>query len=357
MRRRRRRPDTPAEVAQLEKDAKKFADACAKNSAELLAAHRHRERRPRHRRPARGPRRRASSTGWARRTARSSARRTPTSSPTRSAAWCSTARSTRRCRTTSSRTARPRASSWRCSTSSRTARSRPTARCRATREAGVDRIQAVPRRPRREPARHRRPEAPAHPGARGQRDPQLSLRAALRLGAAALRPARSRSRATARCCCRCSTRACSAPRTGSTPTTRTPRSSRSAPSTAPTARRTEESARHGGRVGEGVAGLRRVPRLGQHRLRLLAGARRPATRARSPRPAPGRSWSSAPRTTRRRRTRGRRRSPSQLEGGVLLTRVGDGHTAYGMGLALHRRAPIDTYLVTGEPPADGTVCR
>ncbi len=46
----------------------------------------------------------------------------------------------------------------------------------------------------------------------------------------------------------------------------------------------------------------------------------------------------------------------QLEGGVLLTRVGDGHTAYGMGSPCIDEA-IDTYLVTGEPPADGTVCR
>jgi hypothetical protein len=46
----------------------------------------------------------------------------------------------------------------------------------------------------------------------------------------------------------------------------------------------------------------------------------------------------------------------QLEGGVLLTRVGDGHTAYGMGSPCIDEA-IDTYLVTGEPPADGTICR
>jgi pimeloyl-ACP methyl ester carboxylesterase len=45
-----------------------------------------------------------------------------------------------------------------------------------------------------------------------------------------------------------------------------------------------------------------------------------------------------------------------LEGGVLLTRVGDGHTAYGMGSQCIDDA-IDTYLVSGDPPADGTVCR
>jgi pimeloyl-ACP methyl ester carboxylesterase len=46
----------------------------------------------------------------------------------------------------------------------------------------------------------------------------------------------------------------------------------------------------------------------------------------------------------------------QLAEGVLLTRVGDGHTGYGMGSACTDKA-IDRYLVTGEPPADGTVCR
>jgi pimeloyl-ACP methyl ester carboxylesterase len=46
----------------------------------------------------------------------------------------------------------------------------------------------------------------------------------------------------------------------------------------------------------------------------------------------------------------------QLDEGVLLTRVGDGHTGYGMGSACTDKA-IDRYLVTGEPPADGTVCR
>jgi pimeloyl-ACP methyl ester carboxylesterase len=46
----------------------------------------------------------------------------------------------------------------------------------------------------------------------------------------------------------------------------------------------------------------------------------------------------------------------QLENGVLLTRVGDGHTAYGMGSECIDDA-IDTYLVEGTPPVDGTVCK
>ena len=46
----------------------------------------------------------------------------------------------------------------------------------------------------------------------------------------------------------------------------------------------------------------------------------------------------------------------QLEGGVLLTRVGDGHTAYGMGSSCIDDA-IDAYLLEGTPPPEGTVCR
>ena len=46
----------------------------------------------------------------------------------------------------------------------------------------------------------------------------------------------------------------------------------------------------------------------------------------------------------------------QLSRGVLLTRVGDGHTGYGMGSECTDRA-IDTFLVSGTPPAAGTVCR
>ena len=45
----------------------------------------------------------------------------------------------------------------------------------------------------------------------------------------------------------------------------------------------------------------------------------------------------------------------QLESGVLLTRDGDGHTAYGMGNACIDDA-IEGYLVDGVVPADGTDC-
>jgi pimeloyl-ACP methyl ester carboxylesterase len=45
----------------------------------------------------------------------------------------------------------------------------------------------------------------------------------------------------------------------------------------------------------------------------------------------------------------------QLESGVLLTRDGDGHTAYGMGNACVDRV-IDRYLVGGRVPQDGTAC-
>ncbi len=46
----------------------------------------------------------------------------------------------------------------------------------------------------------------------------------------------------------------------------------------------------------------------------------------------------------------------QLSRGVLLTRVGDGHTAYGMGSACIDQG-IDQYLVTGVTPPVDTVCR
>jgi pimeloyl-ACP methyl ester carboxylesterase len=44
----------------------------------------------------------------------------------------------------------------------------------------------------------------------------------------------------------------------------------------------------------------------------------------------------------------------QLENGVLLTRVGDGHTAYRSSACI--RAAVDAYLIDLEVPADGTSC-
>ena len=46
----------------------------------------------------------------------------------------------------------------------------------------------------------------------------------------------------------------------------------------------------------------------------------------------------------------------QLSKGVLLTRVGDGHTGYGKGSPCTDRA-VDHYLLTGVTPPTGTVCR
>lgn len=46
---------------------------------------------------------------------------------------------------------------------------------------------------------------------------------------------------------------------------------------------------------------------------------------------------------------------NELTSGVLLSRDGDGHTAYGSGNACIDNA-VDTYLVTGKPPADKTMC-
>jgi hypothetical protein len=45
----------------------------------------------------------------------------------------------------------------------------------------------------------------------------------------------------------------------------------------------------------------------------------------------------------------------QLTTSMLLTFVGDGHTAYGSGSRCIDRA-VDAYLLTGAPPAPGTVC-
>ncbi|MFY9913692.1 MAG: alpha/beta fold hydrolase [Nocardioidaceae bacterium] len=45
----------------------------------------------------------------------------------------------------------------------------------------------------------------------------------------------------------------------------------------------------------------------------------------------------------------------ELQSGVLLSRDGDGHTAYGSGNVCIQRA-VDTYLVDGTPPPDGTTC-
>jgi hypothetical protein len=46
---------------------------------------------------------------------------------------------------------------------------------------------------------------------------------------------------------------------------------------------------------------------------------------------------------------------SQLDRGVLVTRVGDGHTAYGASACV--RALVDRYLLALSPPRSGTVCR
>jgi pimeloyl-ACP methyl ester carboxylesterase len=46
---------------------------------------------------------------------------------------------------------------------------------------------------------------------------------------------------------------------------------------------------------------------------------------------------------------------AELDSGVLLSREGDGHGAYGQGNACIDNA-VNTYLVTGKAPADGTMC-
>jgi hypothetical protein len=46
---------------------------------------------------------------------------------------------------------------------------------------------------------------------------------------------------------------------------------------------------------------------------------------------------------------------SELDSGVLLSRNGDGHTAYGMGNTCIDNT-IDTYLVDGTVPPNGKMC-
>lgn len=49
------------------------------------------------------------------------------------------------------------------------------------------------------------------------------------------------------------------------------------------------------------------------------------------------------------------RLAKELDSGVLLSRDGDGHTAYSSGNTCIDTA-IDTYFVSGQPPTDGTMC-
>ncbi len=49
------------------------------------------------------------------------------------------------------------------------------------------------------------------------------------------------------------------------------------------------------------------------------------------------------------------RLSKELDSGVLLSRDGDGHTAYNSGNTCIDSA-VNTYLVTGDPPKDGTMC-
>ena len=63
------------------------------------------------------------------------------------------------------------------------------------------------------------------------------------------------------------------------------------------------------------------------------------------------SSSSARPTTRRRRTSGRRTSPSELENGHLVTYTGEGHTAYNKSNSCVNDA-VDDYFVDGNGAGD-----
>ena len=45
----------------------------------------------------------------------------------------------------------------------------------------------------------------------------------------------------------------------------------------------------------------------------------------------------------------------QIDGSVLLTRIGDGHTSYLLPDESQTRDAIDHYLITGETPPPNTV--
>ena len=108
-------------------------------------------------------------------------------------------------------------------------------------------------------------------------------------------------------------------------------------------------------MGEGGARVRRLHRLGDPALPLLE---RPATGKPHEIHAPGSPpilvvgttydpatpypWAQA--------------LAKQLSKGVLLTRVGDGHTGYGKGSTCTDQA-VDRFLTTGTAPPAGTVCR
>ena len=82
----------------------------------------------------------------------------------------------------------------------------------------------------------------------------------------------------------------------------------------------------------------------------------PATGTVGPSGPPGRrrSWWSAAPATRSRRTAGPSRWRRELANGVLLTRVGDGHT--GLRSSSCIRTQVDRYLITLATPPPGTRC-
>ena len=100
---------------------------------------------------------------------------------------------------------------------------------------------------------------------------------------------------------------------------------------------------------------RRAVLVGTRPVRGLAVPADRRARARSRPRAPRRSWSSARRTIRRRRTSGRCRSPTSSSSGVLITRVGEGHTGYNKGNACVDAA-VEAYLLEGTVPEDGLRC-
>ncbi|GDY54782.1 hypothetical protein SVIO_054050 [Streptomyces violaceusniger] len=271
--------------------------------------------------------------------------------PTASAVSSSTARSTRRCPPGASTATRPPVSKPPSPPSPGTACAAPAAprhRLRGHRPRPARRLLRPPRLP---PGPHRRVPRPERVPRHDRRDLRHVRRD--RLAPAAHRPPlrdarpRRRSAQPGRPLLRTRRR-----RLVRQPHVRQPRRQLPRPPTRlPHPRRGQEVRP---RLPKGIPRLRQGPRLGGPELCLLAcppdrHGPRPARQGRRPivvvgttrDPATPYPWARALAT--------------QLSSATLLTYDGDGHTAYGRGSGCIDKA-INTYLLTGRPPAPHTRC-
>ena len=108
-------------------------------------------------------------------------------------------------------------------------------------------------------------------------------------------------------------------------------------------------------VPEGVERLRTGSACGSTTAARTGPSSPPRSSPTSPRRARRRSSSWARPATRRRRTQQAVKLADELDSGVLLSRDGDGHTAYSSGNSCIDDA-INGFFLTGTPPADGKQC-